>query len=80
MNTILAVLALIRDIAVSVKYIAKFIRDIAAKVKFKKALKKAKETGDQRDVEKNLSSNSGEPTEHEYNGLRTGPPKDRRQN
>lgn len=65
------ILFLVRDFMIRVSK-AVFLR------KTKEATEKVENEGDQRGVEEVLSGKSGEPTDHDYDGLRTRPEKDRR--
>ena len=74
----LATLALLKDIVYAIRDILKRVSLLKMRKKIKKATKKAKDEGDQQGVEKSISDNAGEPTEHEYAGLHTRPAKKRR--
>jgi len=73
----LAFLTLIRDSLLALREFSKRVAKSARKRKLKKATTEAKE-GDQRGVEEALSGKSGNPTKHEYDGLRTQDAKKRR--
>lgn len=71
-------LAVIRDILKLIKELLTLVKAAAKRKRMKKATDKAEVKGDQQDVEKEVSTTSGQPTKHKYDKLRTGPAKKRR--
>ncbi len=71
-------LFLLREILLLVKKLLEGASKFSRKIRLKRVVTKAKEEGDQRGVEEALSGVSGQPTEHEYDELRTQPAQKRR--